>query len=59
MTAEDGGVPDEPARRGSDDGRAVGSVAEAIARAAHPGGEAGLRTRLLDTTGGVGIAKKI
>src|SRR5262249_15796019 len=35
-------VPDEPARRGPDDGRAVGNHAETITRAAHPGGEAQL-----------------
>ena len=34
-------VPDEPARRGPDDGRAVGGDAEAAARAAHPAGSAG------------------
>ena len=34
-------VPDEPARRGFDDGRAVGGHAEAAARAAHPAGLAG------------------
>src|SRR5262249_14715958 len=40
--ARSGLVPDEPARRRPDDGRAVGSLAEAVARAAYPGGEAEL-----------------
>ena len=41
--ARGGAVPDEPARRRSDDGRAVGSDAEAVARIAYPGGQAGMR----------------
>jgi hypothetical protein len=41
-----GAVPGRSARRGPDDGRAVGSLAEAIARAAHPGGQARLKTFL-------------
>ena len=43
--ARGGAVPDEPARRGSDDGRAVGSHAEAIARIAYPGGQSGIVIR--------------
>ena len=38
--ARGGAVPDEPARRGPDDGRAVGSDAEAAQGAAHPAGVA-------------------
>jgi hypothetical protein len=35
-------VLDEPARRGPDDGRAVGRLGKAAAGAAYPGGETGL-----------------
>jgi len=35
-------VLDEPARRGPDDGRAVGRLGKTAAGAAYPGGETGL-----------------